>query len=140
MSDRAEKPHVHGEAFMVMTYRADDGETERVWNSRDGVTPFCITLRSGKEATHVNWSQDVYCPSHADHMAAGERYFADLDPETALAHAEENVERWWGHPDYPMSARWPDKATAARDLAKGYLTPGAPTIKELVLPPVGGEG
>jgi len=42
----------HAGAFCLMTYRADDGtEEEQVWNSRDGVTPFVITLRSGKAAT-----------------------------------------------------------------------------------------
>ena len=58
--DRIPPPRYrHPEAFMIMTYRADDGiEEERIWNSRDGVTPFVITLRNGKQATHVDWGQD----------------------------------------------------------------------------------
>lgn len=50
----------HQEAYCLMQYDADDGtETEVVWNSRDGVTPFGITLRSGKPATHARWGEDV---------------------------------------------------------------------------------
>ena len=126
-------PHVHGEAFAVMCYRADDGEQEFLWNSRDGVTPFVITLRSGKEATHVEWQNDVYCPDHMAHMSVGDRYFADLDPESALIMATQRVEEWWDHPEYPMSARWTDKEHAAQDLAKGYMDPpGSPTIREVL--------
>jgi len=126
--------HVHGEAFAVMKYRSEDGEEELLWNSRDGVTPFCITLKSGKEARHVDWADDKHCHNHMIHMRAGDRYFADLDPESALAAAEANVERWWEHPEYPMSARWATKEDAARDLAKGYVGDGhEPTIKEVML-------
>lgn len=54
--------YAHAEAFCLMTYRADDG-----------VTPFVITLKSGKTASHVNWAADVRRPDHV--LAPGERYF-----------------------------------------------------------------
>lgn len=123
--------HRHAEAFKVMRYQTADGsESELIWNSRDGVTPFCVTLPSGAEATHVDWNADVYCPDHAEHMKPGDRYFVDLDGEAALMLAEANVEAWWDHPQYPMSKRWATKDAAVRDLAQGYLTPaGSPHLK-----------
>lgn len=126
------RSHVHGEAFCVMRYQSDDGtESEMIWNSRDGVTPFTLTLRSGKQATHVDWPSDVYCPDHAKHMAPGDRYFVDLDPETALALASDRVEEYWDHPEYPMNGRYASKEMAAQSLAAGYLEqPGSPHLKE----------
>jgi len=80
-----------------MEYRSDDGtESEVVWNARDGVTPFVITLRSGKPATHVNWRSDVYAPDH--HPAIGDRIFTDLTPERARFLAERQVDAWLADP------------------------------------------
>jgi hypothetical protein len=85
--------HKHAEAFTLMTYVSDDGtETERVWNSRDGVTPFVITLRSGKTATHRDWAADEYLPNYVP--PAGSRVFVDLTPELARKSAAANVARW----------------------------------------------
>lgn len=124
--------HDHPEAFMVMRYESTDGSiVEHIWNSRDGVTPFCITALDGTtELRHTRWNEDRYCPDHAEHMVAGMRYFTDLDPEAALMMAEGRVEAWWDHPQYPMRGRWPTKDEAAKALAKDYLsTPGSPHIK-----------
>jgi hypothetical protein len=134
MTDIDPRKHVHGEAFMVMQYRSDDGtETEHIWNSRDGVTPFVVTLRSGKTASHVDWRSDVYCPNHFQHMGPGDRYFTDLDPEAALALASERVEEYWDHPEYPMKGRYESKDQAAQSLAASYMEgPGSPHLKEML--------
>lgn len=123
--------HVHGEAFRLMQYRSDDGtETEVIWNSRDGVTPFVITLRSGKQASHVNWNHDFYKPDFRPTI--GDRIFIDLTHEIALHLAAERVEEYWEHPDYPMKGRWPNKAAAAAALAKDYYGDGhAPYLAEV---------
>lgn len=43
----------HAEAFMLMTYRTDGGAFEqKIWNSRDGVTPFQIHI-DGQKYTHA---------------------------------------------------------------------------------------
>lgn len=124
-----ERPtHAHPEAFCVMEYRSKTGVSEWVWNSRDGVTPFIITLKNGEEATHVNWAGDDYCPNHYEHMGFGQRYFTDLDPEAYLALTEKRVEEWWDHPQYPMSKRWETKEEAVKVLM-GEFQPGSPTIK-----------
>lgn len=69
--------HLHREAFCLMQYEADDGsECVTIWNSRDGVTPFCCTLPSGKPGRHVRWGEDVYAPEHQP--AAGDLVWADV--------------------------------------------------------------
>lgn len=84
----------HAEAFMLMVYEADDhSETETVWNSRDGVTPFVITLRSGRQATHVRWAADRRMPEGWV-PPSGMRVFTDLTPERARQLAEARVDQW----------------------------------------------
>lgn len=81
----------HAEAFCHMTYESYDGtESERIWNSRDGVTPFIVTLKTGKEARHVNWHDDIrtvdWKPQPED------RIFVDLTKEKALEIAEQRIQ------------------------------------------------
>lgn len=122
-SEVAGRPQ-HPEAFCLMQYEADDGsETEVIWNSRDGVTPFCVTLKSGKSATHARWSEDVRV-SRTMADALGVRRFVDMDNDTALQLARQRVDDWWSHPEYPMSGRWASKDEAARDLAVSYVGDG----------------
>lgn len=119
--------HVHAEAFCLMAYVSDDGQHgELIWNSRDGVTPFTVHSRDGVQMTHVNWELDVYAPNFKP--VPGMRVFVDMDEERALEAARENVERWWEHPDYPMSSRWATKEDAAKALAADYL--GGVTVIE----------
>lgn len=89
----------HAEAFCLMTYREDRGtEEEVIWNSRDGVTPFVITLRSGKTATHVDWRNDRCVPDYQPPI--GSRIFIDLTPERAREIATRNVDKWLASPKY----------------------------------------
>jgi hypothetical protein len=66
--------HDHAEAFMLMTYSCEKcGHREKIWNSRDGVTPFIIACtRCSNEAKHINWQADVYasnlCPGRGQWM------------------------------------------------------------------------
>lgn len=117
--------HNHNEAFCLMKYRSDDGsEEEIIWNSRDGVTPFVITLESGKRAQHVDWAKDVYAPSHQP--KSGNRIFIDMTKERALEIAQRNISQWsvdgtfdkYGKPDNLLE-----------DLVESYSRPGAPDIK-----------
>lgn len=130
---RRRRGYAHGEAFCLMTYRADDGsEEEVIWNSRDGVTPFVITLRSGTQARHVDWHRDQRAPDFKP--PPGMRVFVDLTPARAREQAEANVDRFWVDPEYGAGARkrYGTKAAMARALAKSYLeTPGAPDLIEV---------
>lgn len=121
------QPHYkHSEAFCLMTYRADDGtESEVVWNSRDGVTPFVISLRSGKPATHVHWSGDERRLDYAP--PAGSRMFVDLTPERALDIARASLARWRSE----GLAETYGPTPSAEELAQEYLLPGAPDLIEV---------
>jgi hypothetical protein len=114
-----------------MRYAADDGtESETVWNSRDGVTPFVITLRSGKTATHADWQGDLRMPETWA-PPPGMRYFADMTPDRARVHAERAVARWLADPQMgPMLLdRYADRDAAVLETARSYLEqPGAPDL------------
>lgn len=83
------------EAFCVMQYESDDGKvTETLWNSRDGVTPFCIMAKDGETMLqHVRWEEDDQDPFHKP--KPGDRVFVDLTPESAAEEVEEVVEAWF---------------------------------------------
>lgn len=130
---RPEPPRYrHAEAYMLMTYEADDrSEREMVWNSRDGVAPFVITLRSGKHATHTGWTRDQRMPEDWT-PPPGMRRFTDLTRARAEAIAARQWDSWAADP------RWADdlrevyghnRAAAIAELAASYLSqPGAPDL------------
>ncbi|MFW6029482.1 MAG: hypothetical protein ACOCRO_04430 [Halanaerobiales bacterium] len=82
----------HTEAFMVMTYECEEcGHVERIWNSRDGVTPFIIGCRRcDSNALHVDWGNDKFVPDYQPQK--GERIFIDYTDETAKVVALELIE------------------------------------------------
>lgn len=100
-------PRKHGDGFMLMWY-ADKrgGRRERIWNSRDAITPFAIAARDGEreDLQHVDWQLDQFAPTHVP--AIGDRVFVSLTPELARPLAREYVEKFWNHPEYPMGDRF----------------------------------
>lgn len=123
--------HTYHEAFMLMKYATRDGsETELLWNSRDGITPFVIPSKTGREMSHVDWPADRYLPDHKP--KSGDRIFIDLTPVEAEKLAAEQVERWWSHHEHPMSLRYESKEEAVKILAKEmlerWLPGGSPDI------------
>jgi len=121
----------HAEAFAHMRYRADDGSEElSVWNSRDGVTPFVISLPSGKGATHVDWHLDRYDPTHVP--AVGDWIVVDLTPERAREAAGRNAQRFWDDPTLPARQSFGSVEDLAETLAAGYLEPrGGPDLVQV---------
>lgn len=116
--------HVYGEAFALMLYATADGsEHEWIWNSRDGITPFCVASRTGKLMNHVHWHRDRYVPDYEP--KPGERIFVTLTRETARTYATALVERHWdddgagGFP--PMSKRYESKEAAIDLIAADSL-------------------
>lgn len=75
----------HREAFALMWYGCETcAHRERIWNSRDGVTPFGIGCPScGYTLHHVAWGLDEASPSHK--LFKGQRYFRDGTPDEAEA-------------------------------------------------------
>ena len=122
--------HIHKEAFCLMKYQAEDeSEVEWIWNSRDGVTPFCVLSRTGKMMRHVQWAYDRYLPHYRP--VRGERFFVDFTQEMAEPQAREYVERYWDHEEYPMREGYPDKNAAAAALLSDWLrVPGSPAVRE----------
>lgn len=115
----------HGEAYALMRYLSDDGtEEEIIWNSRDGVTPFVITLRSGKVAKHVNWSGDFPFPNYQPPL--GSRMFVDLTEESARSKAAEYLERNRNYVPENVS-----EEELIEMLVKDWMKPGAPDLVEV---------
>lgn len=73
-----------------MKYATDDGSVvEWIWNSRDGVTPFCVTSRCGKLMSHVQWKYDIRILDYKP--LPGERIFIDATPELMRPAAEKYI-------------------------------------------------
>lgn len=124
----------HAEAYCLMTYRSEDGtEEELIWNSRDGVTPFVISLRSGAEAKHVDWHQDQRVPDYQP--PPGTRIFVDLTRDIARDNGRRTAERWFaddGNLGEMARARFTSVEHMAETLAADALEhPGAPAIVEV---------
>jgi hypothetical protein len=81
----------HPEAFCLMKYCCQEcGCEEILWNSRDGVTPFCIPCREcGGDMFHIDWRSDErateYIPVH------GQRIFVDMPEELKAPIARQRM-------------------------------------------------
>lgn len=92
---KTEHDHNHKEAFCIMSYRCSDCDhEERIWNSRDGVTPFSIGCPKckGHNMIHVDWHLDRYAPLHSIVMQPGQRYFVNMTMERAREYAAKRVD------------------------------------------------
>lgn len=87
----------HKEAFCIMTYRCKDcGFEERIWNSRDGVTPFGLACPhcKGHNHYHEDWQNDPCNPLFRSFMRPGQRYFISLTMERARERAVRLVDHY----------------------------------------------
>lgn len=83
----------HKEAYAIMNYRCECGHHELVWNSRDGVTPFCIpcpVCKDGMGMCHVDFKLDRFSIRYQ--VPKGHRYFATMTMERARFLAARNVD------------------------------------------------
>jgi hypothetical protein len=123
----------HAEAYCHMRYLADDGTAAVViWNSRDGVTPFVVTLpdTDNKQGTHVQWDLDHPQPDYVPDV--GEWVFVDLTPDAARAYAERNARRYWDDPSVDARAAYASVDDLAETLTASYLDmPGAPDLVQV---------
>ncbi len=92
--------HTYGEAFMLMTYQCEKCKSvERIWNSRDGVTPFmgptCRSEDCEGATQHINWEEDLYAPDHKP--IAGERIWRDGTLDMMRDIKRKMVTKW---PEY----------------------------------------
>ncbi len=119
------RTYAQPEAFAVMGYQRESGvgPVELIWNSRNGVTPFCCHSADGKHLLqHVNWSHDRCVPTYKPKV--GSRIFVDATPEYVLDATIRKVEEWWIK--HGMSQRFPSQADAVRELAIHEYNSGIP--------------
>lgn len=118
----------HGEAFMLMKYRSEDGtETETLWNSRDGVTPFMISSKNGKMMQHIDWQNDQRAVGFKP--PSGMRVFVDATRELVTPELNKYVDQIWDDPTYPASERWETKQECFNALLPDWFHNGeAPWI------------
>lgn len=119
----AKKKYLHGEAFCLMKYQTDDGtETETLWNSRDGVTPFILVSRTGKNMSHTDWHGDKCVPDFKP--PSGMRVFVDATRELVTPELNEYVDQIWDDPYYPASKVWATKQECFEALLPDWLHNG----------------
>ncbi len=82
-----EPTYQHPEAFCLMWYECEVCRArERIWNSRDGVTPFGVGCQEcGNVATHVDLEKDQRVVEHA--LPADRRYRVFIDMPKGLEEA-----------------------------------------------------
>ena len=116
------------EAFKLMAYRCETcGFMERIWNSRDGVTPFCVSCRRcGKIAQHIEWHRDVFDPGYDP--KPGDRYFRDGLPEEARAFMRARLEKSRGTPYEIPEYEWDEFISEATNRDTGEFRPGWPNV------------
>ena len=110
----------HGDAFCIMNYRCNKcGHWEKLWNSRDGVTPFTIGCpQCGDYMQHGAWHNDRCDPDYVPET--GQRIFIDLTPELHRIYIKKRVELFWADAEYPMCEAFKTKAEAVNALVKEF--------------------
>lgn len=123
-----EQGEVHGEAYCLMWYACKCGHRERIWNSRDGVTPFAMSCPScgGTQLTHVDWGADERKPDHK--LNRGQRYFADGTTEDALASIERRL-KLFAERGLPAPDEIADKMREDARAGTGEFQRGWPKVK-----------
>ncbi len=123
-SKPGEKPlYKHKEAFALMWYGCRNcGHLERIWNSRDGVTPFGTGCPSCSGILkHVLWEQDDCKPNYR--LNPGQRFWRD----GTLAEATEILKRRAASSEMPSGV----VAAAIAQIEKGTsmeFQPGWPKL------------
>lgn len=94
-----ELKYKHAEAYCLMKYRCEKcGLTEKIWNSRDGVTPFMINCpKCNGHMQHIDWHEDKRLVNYIPEI--GQRVFIDMPLDyyklfcrVQAKHIKENVE------------------------------------------------
>lgn len=133
MTTRRQVTRQYNEAYMLMKYTSKAGEVEWIWNSRDGVSPFGLLSKDGKDPlSHADWHEDAFVPNFVPPV--GMRIFVDLTMDKALVSAKRQVSQSWDRGNYQMKDH-PHLGPMGRDgaaaaLAKEYVGKGdQPTVE-----------
>lgn len=123
MNRTTERGHQHAEAFSLMWYACKScGSRVRVWNSRDGVTPFsmsCVSCDAGFNGgmVHVHWNLDEYAPGHKPRPY--QFFWRDGTPDEAAAIMTARIQQM--KDTYPCS---PEKAAELIERARNNTLGG----------------
>lgn len=123
------RSHQHIEAFCLMWYQCKTcGHLERIWNSRDGVTPFGIQCPScsSQECTHVAFGSDQYEPQHT--MNRYQKFWRDGTPDEAEAFMRRRFEMMREHGHEITPEREAALIAEAREGTGTEFRPGWPML------------
>lgn len=124
--------YVHGEAFCLMWYACECGHRERIWNSRDGVTPFAMGCPScgGASLRHVSWDLDKPAPDHKPHFGQG--IWRDGTPDDAERFMTARLDKCVGTPYEVDAARRAEIIESVRQSKEpGEFGPGWPMFERV---------
>lgn len=117
----------HPEGYALMWYGCECGHRERIWNSRDGVTPFGLRCPSCGSLTlrHVDWGQDVFAPTHV--LTPGQRFFRDGTADDAIKFIELRI-RKFAEAGEPIPTEVAESLRADARLQRGEWQRGWPAV------------
>lgn len=117
----------HKEAFCLMWYACKCGHRERIWNSRDGVTPFGTTCTScGNIMDHVDWKSDLASQNHK--LTVGQRFWRDGTPDEAETIMRRRIEKSKGGKWEPSPEVAAELIASARNESEGEFQKGWPAL------------
>lgn len=117
----------HKEAFCLMWYACECGHRERIWNSRDGVTPFGTTCPSCTNIMrHADFRLDEPAPGHELHL--GQKFWRNGTPDEAEAIMRLRIEKMTGTQWEPSPGKKVALIRAARGGGEGEFQRGWPKL------------
>lgn len=131
-------PFEHMEAFCLMWYQCEECTyRELLWNSRDGVTPFCIPCsKCGKVSQHTTFSLDLRTTRDYGQVLPDDfRVFVDITRDRAVEFATRRLLGWVDHKEFPApqkdSVEWNEVIRSlADDIFKDGTAPDIVSAKE----------
>ncbi len=119
--------HQFKEKFALMWYACKCGHRERIWNSRNGVTPFCTTCPSCGQADlqHDDWHLDQEAPNHV--LFNGQRYWADYTKKRAKQSVD-FIKAMYEERNMALPAHILAKFRSDAEKLEGDYAPGRPCL------------
>lgn len=117
----ADVSRLHAEGHALMWYACRCGHRERIWNSRDDVTPYVVPCPScGRTSlSHVDFERDEVSKCYEPHE--GQRVFVDMARDPAEQIVERAFVRLGLNRDHP-------KFAPSVDELLGHTTGGSPLV------------
>jgi hypothetical protein len=112
---------LHADGHALMWYACTCGHRERIWNSRDDVTPYVVPCPScgSSSLTHVDWHDDQVGSTYTPHE--GQRVFVNMAREQAELIVERAFVRLGLNREHP-------KFAPSVDELLGHTTGASPLV------------